>query len=580
MDGADNFAALSEKPRSLSPAQRLPLIVLAEIFPLSVPTSPITLSQVCRAWRAASQWKASLWANIQVDLSNSRAAEKALHFISLSGQSVPLAIEIRRSSSMVISDRRNQESIMALAVVLKMSAGRWRRFDFTSSAIDATVFFAHCQGTTPLLQHLAVNLHSTAALPENAINIPFSPLPNSAPLSLILTEPNHVIPWPASWSICSFDITIGYGLQTRDLVEILRNLPMLEDLSVAALKNDPRILTEQTILPPLLMDNLRLLKLRAISNLYILETLRTPQLVTFSAQDFRWSDSVEYIAAFLGESHLLRRITLAGVPYKPQASETFPPIDLPTATHLDISRAPNIFLEALSAPLASQIVLSSVGVVPARDFLSSCDNLTELKLRILSYPPKDAQFVSHFFPGQVTSLNIDHSAIKLLGTTALSGLRSLTVLKTRSKDRTYPQIGSVLGDCLEMSFSPPLRHMHLQQLNLSTGGFLYCLGQMNSMEEMELVECLTTSAIWTKMADITALPRLRSLKVVECSTTNPSDLLRMVRTRNADAAVPPNAVATLKVYVRFREDAGDVARDTLDELKVGFFRYCTRKERG
>ncbi|KDQ14195.1 hypothetical protein BOTBODRAFT_629726 [Botryobasidium botryosum FD-172 SS1] len=383
--------------------------------------------------------------------------------------------------------------------------------------------------------------------------------------------PAHIILWPTSWAVTDLDITISPRLQTPGLLHLLQNLPMLGSLTLSASGNDTNTLKKPINSPVSPLTSLRSLKVSRTIDLYILSTLNLPSLITFSVENFRWSgDNMEHLAMFLSAHQMLEDVALVGARCTDAPEELQLPItDLPSLLYLTISRAPGIFLQQLFAPYLSEIGLSHVEARAASALLYMTPNITRVKFDCLVYPQNKAQELLHAITCTgIASLDVDPTGLKWLDTATLPGLRALSIRKTKAK--THSVVGPILRRLLNRSDFPPLRSMHLEQLNISKEDFVWCLGQMGYMEELTLVDCNVAPEAWSRMADVIALPRLRWLNIEECSSATPPRLVRMVQARNTaiSAIALPNAIASLRVRVRFRGDCEDVTPATLDELQL------------
>ncbi|KDQ14193.1 hypothetical protein BOTBODRAFT_629721 [Botryobasidium botryosum FD-172 SS1] len=564
------FCVLSIKPTRA--ADKLPLEILLEIFAFAAmppsPASPKYLSQVCQVWRAICHSQPSLWPRVRLDLADPVAGEKATHWLRMSG-SVPLIVDVMRSSPCIVAHQERVRMVAALAMVLQPSLVRWRRFTFTSSANDGLVFFSRCHGPAPQLRFLSLSFDSkSTTAPGIRVPVRIATQPHTS-LVLAISHPTHIISWPPAWTVTNLELTISHNIPNPQFIDFLYTIPFLERLSITASSMFPRILSFQNEPHSILLGRLQSLKMDNIISLSILEVIQVPALVVFSARGMEWNcENTDALAILLADPTCpLDEVVLAGKTCHSDVvvDTSLPIFELATLTKLRISGAPAAFLDLFFVPLATDIKLSRVSAPAATGLLFTSPSLAQLKLSTLIFPSEG--FMPVFIYNHITTLTIKSNCLKALELCSLPGLRALSIKRKGSK--TYPRIGRAMISLLTSGpTSSPLERVHLEGCSLFGDEFRLCLENMRFVRELTFERCRAAPEVWTTMANPQLLPGLNWLTVLDCLSASPLEILRVVRARNTAAAMTPNTIARLRGRVRFSDENIDINPDTLEELNL------------
>ncbi|KDQ14140.1 hypothetical protein BOTBODRAFT_32926 [Botryobasidium botryosum FD-172 SS1] len=550
----------------LSVVERLPPSVLFEILAYSlsaqVPASLRILPQVSRTWRLVCYSQPDLWPTLSLDMSDANTSGKAAYWLRLSG-GVPLRIEVTRSTTATPSPKENRSNTMALAKTLRLSLDRWRAFSFVANASDAAIFFAHCTGSAPLLRHFSVQFTSTAK-PPGTISIALASSSQTF-VTLAMSNPQHVPEWSEAWCITHLSLKLNPSdYFSAALIKLWRSLPMLQCLTVTAADDNPHALAQRVRFNPpnvLVLEHVRSVKMQRVYSLHIFGILHLPSLEAFSAEGIQWSDATMHgLVTLLPACPLLKEVVLTGTGGV-SANPSFPAIELSAATKVKIAGAPDAFLSRLSMPSLIDITFSSVSAHVMCSRLTATSTITHISLSSLVYPPNMP--VPPFVGAEVTTLSVTCKCLIWLNGCILPKLRTLSI-RSESPESLYPRVGPALQGLITRS-NPPLQHMYLQGLNTACDKFYSALECMERIERLTFVQCLVGTDTLTAMESVSRHSRFSWIEVENCSRLAPSQILRLICSRNASATRSGTGIK-LRGRVVLSSDASEVTPEVMDEL--------------
>ncbi|KAJ7665888.1 hypothetical protein DFH06DRAFT_1040588 [Mycena polygramma] len=252
----DSLGAYVEAHKALiSPARRLPLDIIQEIFVACLPThrncvmsaleAPVLLGRICSAWRAISLSTPRLWASLHIaeptfyvdsagdtSLSFEQKVEQRLELAKIwldrSG-SCPLSISLQSARQFVPQRDIALQSSRQFIEALIPFASRWQQINFTIPVSTLLSIISRLEADTPLLE--TITFHTEFHLPVSgrcgAFGILRGPRIRSFSVPAAIFVPDLL---PLGWSQLtnlSIGESLGDGLMGETILRTLSCCPEL-----------------------------------------------------------------------------------------------------------------------------------------------------------------------------------------------------------------------------------------------------------------------------------------------------------------------------------------------------------------
>ncbi|KIJ56742.1 hypothetical protein M422DRAFT_62676 [Sphaerobolus stellatus SS14] len=215
----------------LTLARRLPTELLGHIFEYCAavyPMAPLVVSQVCTSWRVAAQSTPRIWSSLIIDCGRPRAAERAAHWLKMSGVHVPLKVALflhdtsLQTVLRILIPYNSRLSHLTVDAVL---------YSHAQELLD-TVEAAQC--SFPILHSFDLTVHEQT---DRSIELQNTFIPRSSP------RLQHIRLRSAVWPLARFpqhltSLTISISspevpIATHtNILRILRSLPQLSSFTL------------------------------------------------------------------------------------------------------------------------------------------------------------------------------------------------------------------------------------------------------------------------------------------------------------------------------------------------------------
>ncbi|KDQ06557.1 hypothetical protein BOTBODRAFT_39522 [Botryobasidium botryosum FD-172 SS1] len=514
----------AQTPPRATGAQDLPDDIILEIYLccLSLRIPPRVLDQISKQWNAIGRYYLQIWPQIQLDLNCPQSALTALQ--SFTQDDRPLV-------DIIIVGRRGSEyeNLLPdtppahLAVALSHYGHRMRSLAFRGTPHNAITFFGNYRATMNNLSYLKFESFPDRKLPPD---IPiFGLLPGSASnISLDLYLRDHTLKLAPDFAEIVTAITLKSGPRfkyawLRSLLESCPNLQRLEMTtgthSSAALSPLPNEIDD-------IADAIDMISLSQLTVSGVLVLTGMPAfnfgdlMTTVTIHRFEWNEpNMHALAKTLSKCPQLKFLTLNGVPEKHRTTSSpismgdhniiLPHVVSFGVTGPDIAVA--ILLRNLTLPEVATIRIATVSCQVAADFLRKCPRAHTVMLSLIPSKPDPSSFLTH--PG-ISSLHLLTATPRWLGRCTFSALSRLEFSSTYHSGPPKPGL-CILG--LLSKTSPPLQSLTLRRVDVTSPEFIQCLAHLPQLEEMELIECRLSDAVFTGIALPSVLPRLSRLFV-------------------------------------------------------------------